>query len=204
MRAEIAVAPCPRPEERTDHERGSPIEPRCPRPDQVDQGLHGEALVRDGQSEAPARLARVSEPPRQWREVAEHNVSTSSDGETFHGPVAPGDVVAVELLANDTRPKRRWSASPTNSTRRARRRSTRSRGVAGVWMTTEPAQHGQDVAVLDRDGLGGSGVMAAKSPPRDGRRSTSRHVMRGGAVGRMDEDPDPGQRELAGAPAWSG
>ena len=38
---EVAVAPCPRPEERTDHERGSPIEPRCPRSDQVDQGLHG-------------------------------------------------------------------------------------------------------------------------------------------------------------------
>ncbi len=40
-RPEIAVAPRSRPEERTDHERGSPIEPRFPRSDQVDQGLHG-------------------------------------------------------------------------------------------------------------------------------------------------------------------
>ncbi len=39
-RPEVAVAPGPRPEERTDHERGSPVEPRCSRSDQVDQGLH--------------------------------------------------------------------------------------------------------------------------------------------------------------------
>jgi hypothetical protein len=38
---EIAVAPGSRPEERTDHEGGTLIEPRCPHADQVDQGIHG-------------------------------------------------------------------------------------------------------------------------------------------------------------------
>ena len=70
----------------------------------------------------------------------------------------------------------------------------------------EPAEHRQDVAILDRQRVcGGSGVMAAKNFPRDGRRiilaPRGRQPV---TVGRVDEHRDAGQRQLAGAAGMVG